>query len=406
MLHVASPKQAEELLLKEFGHLSVKAESVPLNLALDRILWEDFRAPEDVPGFDRSTVDGYALRAADSFGCSESLPSLLTLTGEVFMGKPTELNCASGCCIAIPTGGQLPDGADAVVMLEYTEDYGDGTIGVTKPVAPGMHILYAKDDAAKGQVVLRKGKRITVADVGALAALGQETLLVARPPVVGILSTGDELVPVGEKPEMGQVRDVNAMMLAACVAKAGAVSNLYGICPDDPEKLADTVVRMAEQCDVVLLSGGSSAGTRDAVQDVVERLGRPLLHGIAIKPGKPTIVGEVAGKPLIGLPGHPVAALFVCTLFVCPMLERMMGRNMPLPRPGYHAVLTSAIPSNHGREEYVAVILTAAPEGLLARPIMGKSGLITQLSGADGYLRIPRDCEGLAEGQEVEIVAL
>ncbi len=406
MLHVASPQQAEQLLNEQFGHLFCGAQTVPLAEAPARILAEDISAPENVPGFDRSTVDGYAVRAADTFGCSESLPSLLRVAGEVLMGQQAAAACGAGECVAVPTGGQVPPRANAVVMVEHAEDYGDGTVGVTAPVAPGQGMIYAQDDVAKGQTVLAQGKRLTAADIGALAAMGKTEVPVAKRPVVGILSTGDEIIPVQDTPKIGQVRDVNGSLLAACVAETGALPRACGICPDDFDALCDAVRTMARECDAVLLSGGSSAGAKDAVQRAVEQLGTLHLHGIAIKPGKPTVVGEVAGKPVIGLPGHPVAAFFVYTLFAAPMLARMMKAAAPLPNPGYCAILESAVPSNHGREEYVAVKLLAAPGGLRAVPVISKSGLITQLSKADGYLKIPRDCEGYAAGAQVEITAL
>lgn len=406
MLHVASPLQAKNLLKERFGHLFCGTEHVPLAEAYGRILAGDICAPEDIPGFVRSTVDGYAVRAADTFGCSESLPSMLAVAGEVLMGQPAGTACGPAQCVAVPTGGQVPRGANAVVMVEHTEDYGDGSIGVTAPVAPGQSIICAQDDVAKGQTVLKTGKRLAAADIGALAAMGIADVPVAKRPIVGILSTGDELVTVRDTPEIGQVRDVNAGLLAACIAETGGLPKTYGICPDDCEQLLGAVDRMARECDAMLLSGGSSAGAKDAVRRAVEQLGTLLLHGIAIKPGKPTVVGEVAGKPLIGLPGHPVAAYFVYTLFAAPMLAGMMQAAAPLPKPGWRAILESAIPSNHGREEYVAVNLLQAPDGLRAVPVISKSGLITQLSKADGYLKIPRDCEGYAAGAEVEITAL
>ncbi|MDL2327302.1 molybdopterin molybdenumtransferase MoeA [Ruminococcaceae bacterium OttesenSCG-928-A11] len=406
MLHVASPRQARDLLFEKFEHLATGAERVPLESACGRVLAEALAATQDIPGFDRSTVDGYALRAADTFGCSESLPAMLAVAGEVLMGKPAEVECRPGQCVAVPTGGQMPKGADAAVMVEHTEDYGGGTIGVTKPAAPGQHIIYSRDDVAAGQQVFAAGKRLTASDIGALAALGIAQVPVAKPPVVGILSTGDEIIPSSGAPTIGQVRDVNAPLLHACAAQTGGTPRGYGICGDDYGLLTQTIGTMAAECDVVLLSGGSSVGTRDAVQRAVEQLGTLHLHGIAIKPGKPTIFGEVDGKPLIGLPGHPVAVYFIYTLFVAPLLRRMLGEKGGLPRPGYTAKLASAIPSNHGREEYIAVRLEAGEAGLLAHPIMSKSGLITQLSRAEGYLQIPRDREGYAPGDTVQVTAL
>lgn len=406
MLHVTSPEGALRLIREHFGKLSCGVEAVSLADALGRTLGRDIKASVDVPGFDRSTVDGYALWASDTFGCSESLPSVLRLAGEVQMGKPAGIHCGTGQAVAVPTGGQLPAGADGVAMLEYAEEYGDGTVGITKPVAPGQNIILKSDDVAAGQRVLEKGKRLGPADIGTLAALGVTRVDVARRPLVGILSTGDEVVPAEDTPSPGKIRDVNAPLLAACAEGSGGIPRLYGICPDNYEMLLRKVEQMNGECDITLVSGGSSAGARDVAAQVVQAAGELLLHGIAIKPGKPTLVGKVGGKPVFGLPGHPMAAYFVYTIFVDPCLRGIMGGGHNLPRPGYRAQLASAAPSNHGREEYVAVRLEGTGDGLRALPIMGKSGLITRLSRADGYLRVPRDREGYSPGDWVEITAL
>lgn len=402
MLHVASPGEARRMIEDRFGGLRTGTERVLFRRAAGRVLREDVCAGEDVPGFDRSTVDGYALAASDTFGCTDALPALLTLAGEVRMGEAPGLSCAPGQCVEIPTGGQLPAGCDAAAMLEYAEDYGDGTVGILKPVAPGAHVIYRGDDVRAGRIVLRSGKRLQPHDIGALAAMGVGEILVSAPPLAGILSTGDELVEPEDLPGPGQVRDVNAPLLAAAAEAAGCKSKCYGICRDDDILLEKTVSRMAAECDVLFLSGGSSAGAKDAAVRVVDRLGTVHLHGIALKPGKPTLIGEVAGRPVFGLPGHPVAAYFVFCLLARPLLASLQGETQAV-LPVWRARLAAAIPSNHGREECVAVRLIQEREGLTALPVMGKSGLITLLSATEGYLRIPRDCEGLTKGAWVEV---
>jgi len=400
MLTVKTPEEVQALLEREFTWKTPE-ESVPLDEARGRVLARAVESGEYVPGFDRSTVDGYAVRAADTFGCSDAMPALLTLTGEVAMGKAAPGPVAPGCCAGIPTGGALPEGADAVVMLEYVEDYGDGTVGVGKPAAPGLNLIFRGDDVRPGKEVLPEGRLLTAQDVGALAALGVTEVPVRRRPVAGILSTGDELVPAAETPGPGQVRDVNSAMLKALCEEAGGACRVYGIVPDREAALSAALDRALAECDAVLLSGGSSVGARDAACRVVEARGELLLHGIAMKPGKPTLVGRAAGKPVFGLPGHPVAAFFAARLFVRPLLARMLGRTVrPLAVP---AVLTEAVPANHGRAQYGGVRLARRDGMLYAEPVRGKSGLITTLAASDGWFCIPRDCEGAAAGQSVPV---
>lgn len=397
MLKVRTSGEAE-LLLRERFTAHTESESAALGAALGRTLSEDVLSREYVPDFDRSTVDGYAVRAADTFGCSEALPAVLRLEGEVLMGKSAAVKVNPGGCVYVPTGGQLPEGADAMVMLEYTEDFGDGTIAIQKPAAPGNHLIFRGDDVRPEQTVFRRGYKLLPKDVGALAAMGMGSVSVFRRPRVAIISTGDELVsPETEELSMGQIRDVNGPMLAAAVAASGGEPIYLGIILDDEAVLKETVSRAIESCDIVLLSGGSSVGAKDAAERVLSELGEILFHGLALKPGKPTIAADIGGKPVFGLPGHPVAAYFIYCLFVRPLICSMMDRA-PDDR-SVRASCGTAVPSNHGREECVAVRLE---EGK-AVPIMNKSGLITTLSGADGFIRIPRDTEGIAAGEEVTV---
>lgn len=400
MLTVKTPD--EVLYILETAFLSSPTpEEVPLSEARGRVLFAPVEALEFVPGFDRSTVDGYAVRSADTFGCSDAIPAILKLQGEVLMGAGAGCALKPGCCIAVPTGGAMPAGSDAAVMLEYTEDYGDGTIGVCKSAAPGSNLIFKGDDVRPGQTVLPAGRRLTVQDIGALAALGVSRVRVCRRPVVGIISTGDELVAVEEMPRDGQVRDVNSAMLLALVEEAGGEAVSFGILRDDEALLGETLDRALERCDVALISGGSSVGMKDATCRVMEERGEVLFHGVAMKPGKPTILGRTAGKPVFGLPGHPVAAFFVSRLFVRPLLDRLQGRT---PRQyAVPAVLTETVSANHGRAQYMGVFLSQRDGVRYARPIRGKSGLITTLAGSDGYFCIPRDCEGAAAGETIQV---
>lgn len=317
------------------------------------------------------------------------------------MGCPPDAPLAPGTCMAIPTGGALPQGADAVVMVEYTEDYGDGAVGICKPVSPGLNLIYKGDDVFPGKPVLSAGRKLTVSDVGALAAMGIESVPVRKAPLVGILSTGDELLPAQAVPGEGQVRDVNGPLLAALCRQAGARARSYGIIPDDPALLEQAVRRGVAECDMLLISGGSSVGAKDATARILEAQGEILFHGIAIKPGKPTILGRAGETPVFGLPGHPAAAFFIAWIYVRAAIAALTGRA-PEPR-STPARLAEPVSANHGRAELLAVRLSRERGELYAHPIRAKSGLISSLAGSDGYLMIPRDQEGLPQGAQVQV---
>ena len=401
MLQVKTPEEVLRLIHDKFRPVSELTEFVPISAAAGRILSEDIIAEEYVPDFNRSTVDGYAVRAADTFGCSDAIPAILSLQGEIRMGEDAGFALLRENCAYVPTGGALPEGADCAVMLEYTEDYGDGTIGILKPGAPGMNVIFRGDDVYPGKVVLQAGRVLSAQDIGALAAIGRTVVPVQRKLKIGVISTGDELVPPGQKPLPGQVRDVNTALLSALLTEQGAEVHSYGIIVDDEDLLRETVTRAVQECDAVLLSGGSSVGVKDASCRIIESLGELLLHGIALKPGKPTIMGRAGNKPLVGLPGHPVAAFVVARLFMIPLLDRLAGRERPLW--SVTAELSESVGANHGRAQVNPCRLLRQDGRVLALPIRSKSGLITQLAGADGFFCIERDCEGLPKGAPVQV---
>lgn len=401
MLHVKTPEEVLALIEQEFFPLEDRIEQVSLTAAMGRVLAEDIAASEYVPDFDRSTVDGYAVRARDTFGCSDAIPAILPKTHEVFMGQGADFQLEPETCCAVPTGGAVPVGADSVVMIEYTEDYGDGTIGIGKPAAPGMNMIFRGDDVFPGKIILQKGRVLSSQDIGALAAIGRISVPVVKKLTVGVISTGDELVPPEQTPGPGQIRDVNSPMLEVLLTQFGVQVINYGIVIDDEEKLTAMVQKAVSECDSVLLSGGSSVGVKDAACRIIESMGTLLLHGIAMKPGKPTILGKTGCKPLVGLPGHPVAAYFITRLFVLPLLGRLMGRTMK--QFTTTAYVTESISANHGRAQYHCCRLALENGRLMAYPIRGKSGLITTLAGADGYFCIDRDCEGLPKGAEIQV---
>ena len=400
MLHVKTPEEVLALIEENFQKIS-QTEVVSLAQAAGRCLSEDIAATEYVPDFDRSTVDGYAVRSRDTFGCTDAIPAILPVQGEVLMGQGAAFALKPEHCVAVPTGGAVPEGADSVVMVEYTEDYGDGTIGVAKSTAPGQNMIFRGDDVYPGKVILPKGRVLSSQDIGALAAIGRVNVPVQKKLTVGVISTGDELVPPEQTPKAGQIRDVNSPMLEAMLQGFGVEVINYGIVVDNEELLRQKVTQAVAQCDAVLLSGGSSVGVKDAACRIIESMGSLLLHGIAIKPGKPTILGKTGQKPLVGLPGHPVAAYFITKLFVLPLLARLMGKT----QENYTttAYLTENISANHGRAQYHCCRLERKDSKLLAHPIRGKSGLITTLAGADGYFCITRDQEGLPKDAEIQV---
>ena len=398
MLEVVALEEAKRLVSDRFDAVCASAgmETVELGAAAGRVIARDVIAEQGVPPFDRSTVDGFAVVSSDTFGCSDALPALLDLAGEVQMGASPDCACAPGACVRIPTGGELPAGADAVVMLEYCEEYGDGTIGVAKPVAPGDNIVFENDDVKPGQVLIPAGTQLLAHHVGTLASLGAAKTDVRVRPCVGVISTGDEIVEVEAQPVASQMRDVNAPLLAAAVEACGAVVRRFPIVPDDYEALLATVRSALADCDLVLVSGGSSAGQKDNTARVLSQLGQLLFHGVAVKPGKPTMCADAGGVPVFGLPGHPVAAYYLFLELVRPLLT---SRRVPV----VDAVLAQGVPSNHGRAEFVAVSLQPGDERPRAVPVRGKSGLISQLAGADGYLTVARNQEGLAAGAPVRV---
>jgi molybdopterin molybdotransferase len=400
--------EAVRLLLESLHGPIARLEEVATGDALGRVVAEDVFSPEDLPGFDRSMMDGYAVRASDTFGASEGLPAYLTLAGEVLMGSEGDVPVGPGRAVRISTGGFMPPGADAAVMVENTELSGT-TVEIVKAVAPGDNVVKRDEDIAAGALLLPKGLQIGPAQIGALAGVGISSVRVYERPVVGIMSTGDELVPTGEQPGPGQVRDVNTPALEASVIQAGCDAMSYGIIADELDRLLAAARRALEECDALLISGGSSAGVRDMTLEVLESLGERgvLVHGIYLKPGKPTLVAVSGGKPIIGLPGNPASALAVFRELVEPALSRLRGEE---PGPVHaasrtvRAVMERSVASAPGRLEPVALV--QGPDGLIASPILGKSNLIGTLSRARAQVRLPEGVEGVEKGQTVTVELL
>ncbi len=430
-LTLLPPDEARDLLISHLPPPRIDSELIDVSSSLGRILAEAIIAPHPLPDFQRTTVDGYAVRAQDTFGASDSLPAYLTLIGEVPMGDSPAFELKSGQCALIHTGGMLPNGADAVVMLEYTQRTNEPREGsktfagldeieIFRAVADGENVIRVGEDVAQGQLVQPKGSLIRPAEIGGLLALGITSVRVANKIRVGLISTGDEVINPEQTPRPGQVRDVNSYTLSALVEKSGGLAKRYGIITDQFDALKGAAAKALDECDLVLITAGSSASTRDMTADAIRSLGTPgvLVHGINTRPGKPTILGVCNGKAVIGLPGNPVSALVNGYLFVLPIIERLLGA-LPRPKATLHARLTVNLPSHAGREDWWPVRLLPSPpsplppgegrrgEGeILAEPIFGKSNLIFTLASADGLLKIHADATGLSAGEMVEVMLI
>ncbi len=337
----------------------VNVESIDTTKALNRITAEEINSPENLPGFSRSTMDGYAVRASDTYGASEGLPAYLKIIGEMPMGHSSDISVRRGEAVKVHTGGMVAEGADAVVMVENTQKADDVTIEVSRPLAPGENILNIGDDIKYREILFHQGHVLKPQDIGGLMALGITRISVFIRPKVGIISAGDEVVSPENIPNPGQVRDINTYSIGSLIKQAGAVPKSYGVIRDDKDELFKQASAGIQENEILVISSGSSVSTRDITANVIASLGKPgvLIHGVSLRPGKPTILAIVDGKPVFGLPGNPVSAMVVFDLFVRPTIYRVGGCLQPPIQPVVMAKLTQNIPSTTGREDYVPVIL-------------------------------------------------
>ncbi len=398
---------AQQILLDHLAGSTVDVCSLPLAEAFDRVLAQPVAAPEDLPAQARSTMDGFAVRAADTFGASESMPCYLSITGEVAMGTAPTLSVDRGCCLRIPTGGLLPAGADAVVMLEHTVPVDESLVEMVKGVGAGSNLIQRGEDIRAGDQALPAGRLLRPQDIGLLAGLGIATVTVYRRPRVAILATGDEIIPHEGKPQPGQIRNINSLTLAGLVRRAGGLAVDCGIVSDRRDLFLPAITRAVAEHDMVLFSGGSSVGARDLGEEVIAALGPPgiLVHGVTLKPGKPVLIGMSGTTPVFGLPGHPVSAMVCFDYFVAPALHRLAGREVPppLPETSLPARLSRNTNSAAGRRDVVRVRLVADGDGWLAEPVPGKSGSISTLSRAHGYFEIDEASQGVPENSTVKV---
>jgi len=403
-LSLVSPEAALSLL---FSHIEpiLSNEEIATEEALGRITAEDIISPQDLPEFRRSTVDGYALKAGDSHGASESLPAYLKLSGEVLMGAGPEFDLVSKECALIHTGGMLPENATAVVMLEDTQALEAGEVEIFRSVAEGENVIEIGEDVRKGGIVINRGTRLRPADIGGLLALGITKINTVTPPKFGIISSGDEVIPPDQKPKPGEVRDINSYTLGALISELGAEAIHYGIIPDNREDLRKIFKIGLGECDHLIVTAGSSASSRDLTADIMNELGDPgvLVHGVSIKPGKPTIFALAGPKVMIGLPGNPVSALVIAYILVKPIIQAYQGLEKRKISPSIPAKLTMNVPSLAGREDWIPVSLINEKGIFKAEPIFGRSNLIFLLAKADGLVKIPSATTGLEAGAAVSV---
>lgn len=398
-------KSVEQVLEIIFNLPILESETVPLEKAASRRLAEDFFSPAALPGFRRSTMDGFAVQARDLFGATESNPALLKVKGTCEMGKIPAFTLAAGEAATILTGAPLPEGADAVIMIEHTREAAPGYIEIMRPLAPGDNLIEADEDAAAGELLIPAGRLIRAQEIGIFAALGVSAVPVGKRPKVAIISTGDEIVPLDAELKPGQMRDVNSWTLSTLCAANGAEIHNMGIICDDPGLLTKTLGTAANIAQIVVVSGGSSAGMRDHTIAAIEALpGAEIkVHGVAISPGKPFILGVSGNICLLGLPGHVSSALVTAHVFLAPLIQHLQGLRKPTPSTWIEATLTRSVASAQGRRDYIRCRLEQVSEGYMAVPLLSSSAVLRGLVEADGLIVCPESAEGLAAGQKVKV---
>ena len=405
---VVSVETARDIFDKNFTLPEMLSEYISILDAAGRITAKDIVSPVNLPDFDRSSMDGYAVRAQDTFGATESLPAYLQIIGEVLMGEEPHIEISKGTAARISTGGMLPKGADAVVILEHTQIIDKNSIEALYSVAPNENVVQVGEDIKKGEALVKKGHKIRPQDIGAFAGIGIDKITVYSKPKVAVITTGNEIIDIKGDSELGCVRDINSYYLSSLIHSDGGVPIRKGIIKDDYSELRSAVEESLSEADVVVLSGGSSVGARDLTAKVINDIGKQgvLVHGVSIKPGKPTIIGVVNKKPVFGLPGHPVAVGVSYGLFVERVIRSLTGIILKDGESADRMVkarLLKNIASASGREDYIRVQLKNEDNELTASPILGKSGLISTLVKATGYIVIPENRLGLEAGEMVEV---
>ena len=405
---VITADEALAKMLASLGGVRTSKTRLKIEDSLGMVSAEDVFSGEDLPSFSRSTVDGYAVSASDTYGAAETMPAYLNLGREIYMGSSADFSLAKGTASKIPTGGMLPEDADAVVMFEHVQIVDSTMIEVLKPVASGENVISAGEDIRKGELLIPQGGRIRPSHIGALAGIGITEITLYRRPVVSIISTGDEIVPADQMLSPGSIRDSNSYVIAGMVSEAGGTPARKGIFRDDYDTIRAAVEEAIENSDAIAVSGGTSVGTKDMIARIIQDIGNPgiLFHGLALKPGKPMIGGVMNGIPIFGLPGHPAAVSVCLELFMRPVLGLLSGLKPSAAsrlRGVLSARLSKNIPSSQGREEHVRVMVEERDGELVAVPILGKSGLLKTLVRADGLVVVPLSLNGIEKDSIVEV---
>lgn len=407
MLNVASIEEVCDFFEKQYRGSYTKVESVALEQGLNRFLGKDVYAPFPLPSFHRSVVDGYAVKMKDMIGVSEQLPAILRYVGDVEMGQATDVILKEGQAMYVPTGGMVPRGAEAMTMVEYSEKIDKDYVGLFKSSKPFEHMMLMGDELEKGVRVFKKGHCLRVQDIGLLSALNHAFIEVIKKPVIGIIPTGDEVIRPGSLAEFprGKVGDINSFTIDGLVRGVGCVSKLYPVVLDSKEELEETIKKSLKECDIVLISGGSSAGFKDYTKEAIRAIqgGQIHFHGISMKPGKPTIIGEIQGTCVIGLPGQPVSAFLVTKVIVADLLHKMRGSTNKMLENNKKYRLAENVHSSPGRTTYQLVKKGLEDEVI---PIRGKSGMISLLTEATGYFIIGKNQEGVNQSDEVTVYPL
>ncbi|WKY45620.1 molybdopterin molybdotransferase MoeA [Eubacteriaceae bacterium ES2] len=402
LLKVKSVDEMKEMITTAFKNSQLDAEEVSLLEGLNRYLAKDLIAGMDVPHFNRSVVDGYAVKLSDVQGASESIPGFLKITGQALMGTETEIFLNQGETVYVPTGGMVPAGTEAMIMIEYTEKMGQSDLAVYTSAGLHENMMLIGDDISKNQVVFKRGHLLRPQDIGTLSALGYTQAQVYKRPKIGIISTGDEVVRPGQTPQPGEIIDINTPALSALAISRGFELAKTDYVHDSFEAIRDKITEMMADCDLLVLSGGSSMGEKDYTVKVIAELGEVYLHGLAVKPGKPTILGKVDDKPVVGLPGQPAAAIMVFTM-VSDFLQPIFYDKKDETIKGISGILMENIHAAPGRRTFQTVKIKKTSAGVEVWPTYGKSGMITLLSDSHGYLDISEDMEGLNAGQVVVV---
>jgi len=406
LLKVDTIQQVLEKMQYHFEDLVLQGEEINVLEAVGRVAFEDVFSRYNIPDFNRSTVDGYAIVASDTFGVTDSIPVFLEVVGQVEMGRAADIAVSKGKAAYVPTGGMLPQGADAMLMIEHIEEMDSSTIAAYSATAPGENVIKIGDDVAQGSRLIQKGKLIRPQDIGALTAAGIKQIRVFEKPRAAVISTGDEIADPFDEIRFGEVRDINTYTISAMLEEMGAAVTLKAVIKDEYELLRSTVESALQHNHIVIVSGGSSVGTKDVTARVMDSIGEPgvFVHGMAVKPGKPTIVGKAKGKALFGLPGHPVSAVMVFKVLVGHLIAKLLHReNQALRIP---AVCSTNVHSSPGKETFQMVELQQTENGYQAIPLHGKSGAITLVSKAHGFVRIPHNKEGISKGETIMVELL